>query len=364
MNNQVKLVWTTPSGQDLIVKMARVSNPSGAKKGENNAKLIKYLLDNKHFSPFTMANMCISVHTSRAIFRQIYRHASMPFVEFETQEFCLAGDTEITFKEPVLGNHNHKLSSIYTNFDYYYDKEIKCWDLSTNQPIWGRLKKSFCNGKKVVYRLGVNSSGLTATGNHKLLTNNGWRTIHDLIEDPQEILLLGTRGVPTIEQLEQPVYVYDLQVDTPDSAYVAHEFIVHNSGRYATYDKLSDDYTPGKIKARTPHPTNRQLSIDTEDLELINWWDDVQEDVLELCNGRYQEAIDQGIASEVARMILPEGLTPTHFYLNGNIRSWYHFCEARRYSGAQKEVREIAEEIYKIGMNFYPDVFSHLGDAV
>lgn len=80
-NAAVRLVWVTPDAEKLIGYIARVSNP----KNQNNPKvsrLLKYMLREKHVSPFEMANMCIEINTSMAIGEQILRHRSFSFQKF------------------------------------------------------------------------------------------------------------------------------------------------------------------------------------------------------------------------------------------------------------------------------------------
>ena len=80
--SQVRLVWATPNAENLIVEMARVSNPKNAKDTETAPRLLRYLIKHKHFSPFEMANMCVEIETTRAISPQILRHRSFSFQEF------------------------------------------------------------------------------------------------------------------------------------------------------------------------------------------------------------------------------------------------------------------------------------------
>lgn len=77
----VKLKWVTPNAEQLLGHMARVSNPA-AVESDDAAKLIKYLIDHKHWSPFEMVDACVEIHTSRDISRQILRHRSFSFQEF------------------------------------------------------------------------------------------------------------------------------------------------------------------------------------------------------------------------------------------------------------------------------------------
>jgi len=76
------LVHITPNAEELISYMARVSNPSNQNNTETSAKLIKYLIDHQHWSPFEMVNMCVEIETTRSIAAQILRHRSFSFQEF------------------------------------------------------------------------------------------------------------------------------------------------------------------------------------------------------------------------------------------------------------------------------------------
>ena len=82
MNHTVNLIHITPNAEELISYMARVSNPSNQSNTETSAKLIKYLIDHQHWSPFEMVNMCVEISTTRSIAAQILRHRSFSFQEF------------------------------------------------------------------------------------------------------------------------------------------------------------------------------------------------------------------------------------------------------------------------------------------
>lgn len=194
-----KLVWATPDGDKLLAYMARVSNPAGQDSHETAPRLIRYLLRNKHWSPFEMVNMCVEVETTRDIGRQLLRHRSLTFQEF--------------------------------------------------------------------------------------------------------------------------------------------------SQRYQDVGVL-DDVPPRD--ARLQHPTNRQASLPCDDPELVAWWTCAQARVQGYAGEVYRDALSRGIAKEVARAVLPEGLTPTRLYANGTIRSWLHFVEARIHPGAQAEIVEIARDVREL----------------
>jgi thymidylate synthase (FAD) len=82
MTHTATLVHITPNAEELISYMARVSNPANQNNTQTSARLIKYLIDHKHWSPFEMVNMCVSIETTRSIAAQILRHRSFSFQEF------------------------------------------------------------------------------------------------------------------------------------------------------------------------------------------------------------------------------------------------------------------------------------------
>ena len=81
-HHTVELVHHTPKGDDLVAYMARVSNPSNQNNTKTSARLIKYLIEHQHWSPFEMVNMCVEINTTRSIAAQILRHRSFSFQEF------------------------------------------------------------------------------------------------------------------------------------------------------------------------------------------------------------------------------------------------------------------------------------------
>lgn len=201
----VKLVWATPQGEELVAYMARVSNPDNQDNYETAPKLIKYLVNNKHWSPFEMVNMCVEIETSRDIARQILRHRSFSFQEF--------------------------------------------------------------------------------------------------------------------------------------------------SQRYAEVDSVEMF-----SECRLQDFKNRQNSLSTNDEYLKNWWLGAQARVADDAEYVYREALKKGIAKEVARKVLPEGLTPSRMYMNGTLRSWLHYIAIRCDEATQKEHREVAEQCKALLVAQYPSL--------
>ena len=113
------------------------------------------------------------------------------------------------------------------------------------------------------------------------------------------------------------------------------------SQRYADPTKDLDFVTR---EARIQDTVNRQNSIETEDRDLAENWNMKQMEVINKVKEVYKWAIDNGIAKEQARAVLPEGNTVSRMYMNGTLRSWIHFIEIRSGNGTQKEHMEVARE--------------------
>jgi len=201
--SEVNVVWSTPEGEKLIAYMARVSNPKNQDNPET-AKLLKYLIKHKHFSPFESVNVCMEIKTTRDIARQILRH------------------------------------------------------------------RSFC-----------------------------------------------------FQELSQ---------------------------RYAEADQFE------LSECRMQDEKNRQSSLQTEDKELMRMWVASQQEIISVAYRRYEQALDCGIAKEVARKLLPEGLTMSRLYMNGTLRSWLHYVEVRTDEATQKEHRVVAEQCAKLLEGLFPTV--------
>jgi thymidylate synthase (FAD) len=200
-----KLIWVTPDAENLVAYMARVSNPENQDNPATAPKLLKYLIKNKHWSPFEMVNVCMEIETTRDIARQILRHRSFSFQEF-SQRYA----------------------------------EVVNWD---------------------------------------------------------------------------------------------------------------------KGEARLQDNKNRQNSIPTQDRELQRWWDEQQVAVWKQSTEAYKLALQQGIAKEVARKVLPEGLAMSRMYMNGTLRSWLHYVDIRCDVSTQKEHREVAQQCKVVLSSLFPSLF-------
>ena len=84
------------------------------------------------------------------------------------------------------------------------------------------------------------------------------------------------------------------------------------------------------------------------------WWEERQKRVIREAEEAYNWAIDQGIAKEQARAVLPEGLTVSRLYMNGTLRSWIHYIQLRSANGTQKEHQEIAQKCAEVIAKVFP----------
>ena len=107
-------------------------------------------------------------------------------------------------------------------------------------------------------------------------------------------------------------------------------------------------------EARMQDTKNRQNSVEIDDRAFQTDWEREQKRVIWMCEKVYKAAIKKGIAKEVARAVLPEGLTKSRLYMNGTIRSWIHFIELRSSNGTQKECIEVAKACAKAVSNIFP----------
>jgi len=107
-------------------------------------------------------------------------------------------------------------------------------------------------------------------------------------------------------------------------------------------------------EARLQDTKNRQNSLETEDLELQEWWEDQQQILLARTQDVYRQAMEKGIAKECARVILPEGNTMSTIYMNGTVRSWLHYAELRDGNGTQLEHIDVAQKAKKAILEHMP----------
>jgi thymidylate synthase (FAD) len=153
-----------------------------------------------------------------------------------------------------------------------------------------------------------------------------------------------------------------LEIDTTRD--IAHQVVRHRSfafqefsQRYADPASMGDQFVISE--ARLQDPKNRQNSVDLDPESdghaiLQGTWKNKQQRVIDAAKDAYDWAIENGIAKEQARKVLPEGLTKSRLYMQGSIRSWVHYIDLRGSNGTQKEHMEIAHACAKVIAEIFP----------
>ena len=140
---------------------------------------------------------------------------------------------------------------------------------------------------------------------------------------------------------------------------IARQILRHRSFSFQEFSQryanpLDDLQMGPTTEIRAQDPKNRQNSVDREDVDIQMDWLQHQCEVINAAKKAYQFAIDNGIAKELARKVLPEGLTESRMYMNGTIRSWIHFIELRSGNGTQKECQDVALGCAKAIAQIFP----------
>lgn len=143
---------------------------------------------------------------------------------------------------------------------------------------------------------------------------------------------------------------------------IARQILRHRSFSFQEFSQRYADPTKDLSfefrEARLQDPKNRQNSIELENTihgeNIRELWRHYQERVLKVAAESYEWAIQNGIAKEQARAVLPEGLTVSRLYVNGSLRSWIHFVQIRSGNGTQKEHMEIARLCAQVISEIFP----------
>jgi thymidylate synthase (FAD) len=141
-----------------------------------------------------------------------------------------------------------------------------------------------------------------------------------------------------------PLEMVSICMEIETTRDIARQILRHRS---FSFQEFSQRYAVTDLgfefkEARTQDTKNRQNSIKTDDQDLINNWEIQQKNVSESALKAYQWALENGIAKEQARSVLPEGMTVSRMYMNGTLRSWVHYIQLRSGNGTQKEHQDVA----------------------
>ena len=155
-----------------------------------------------------------------------------------------------------------------------------------------------------------------------------------------------------------PLEMVNVCMEVETTRDIARQFLRHRSFTFQEFSQRYADPTKDLSfvtrEARLQDTKNRQNSIDNSNESLQHAWDAYQKDVTLAAQRAYEWAIDQGIAKEQARAVLPEGLTMSKMYVNGTLRSRLHYIDLRSANGTQKEHISLAVECGKVIAAIFP----------
>ena len=160
-----------------------------------------------------------------------------------------------------------------------------------------------------------------------------------------------------------PMELASLCLEVTTTRDIARQMLRHRSFSFSEFSQRYADPTKDLDfvirEARLQDTKNRQNSVELDPENdgqtiMAGAWRNKQQQLLDLAKETYQWAIDNGIAKEQARAVLPEGLTVSRLYMNGTLRSWIHYLQVRSGNGTQKEHMEIALECAKVIAKVFP----------
>jgi thymidylate synthase (FAD) len=155
-----------------------------------------------------------------------------------------------------------------------------------------------------------------------------------------------------------PLEMVSACVEITTTRDIARQVLRHRSFSFQEYSQRYADPTKDLEfvlrEARLQDTKNRQNSIETNDDRLTTEWHRRQQLVIDLVKEQYKWAIDNGIAKEQARAVLPEGNTVSRMYMSGTLRSFIHYCELRIDNGTQKEHQLVALACAKAIAEIFP----------
>ena len=139
---------------------------------------------------------------------------------------------------------------------------------------------------------------------------------------------------------------------------IARQILRHRSFSFQEFSQRYADPTKDLDfvirETRLQDKKNRQNSIKSENKDLNIEWEKRQKQVINSAIENYKWAVENGIAKEQARAVLPEGNTISRLYMNGTLRSWIHYIQLRTSHGTQKEHTEIAKACAEVISKIFP----------
>jgi len=149
-----------------------------------------------------------------------------------------------------------------------------------------------------------------------------------------------------------PFEMCNMCVEITTTRDIARQVLRHRSFSFQEFSQRYADTSvlpPAELReCRLQDVKDRQNSIAVNDALLESEWARLQDEVADISTLNYTRALSIGIAKEQARALLPEGLTTSRMYMNGNMRSWIHYLNSRLHSSTQKEHRIVAQQVLDV----------------
>jgi thymidylate synthase (FAD) len=206
------------------------------------------------------------------------------------------------------------------------------------------------------------------------------RPVIDEVPDSSALLAFCARVSSTANQLNHetggkllrslvrrkewsPLEMVSLTMEIVTTRDIARQILRHRSFSFQEFSQRYSKVDGEAVlrEARLQDLKDRQNSIEANDRKLHGAWLRAQDDIWRHAVSVYDMALGLGIAKEVARAVLPEGMTPSRLYMAGTLRSWIHYCDLRCDRKTQKEHREIAEGCRAILVKQFPDLADVIG---
>ena len=192
-----------------------------------------------------------------------------------------------------------------------------------------------------------------------------------LVADMARVSVLDSEGKPpeslinymVTHQHWSPLEMVSMCVEIEAPRDITRQILRHRSfsyqeksARYSTYDAARESVLR---ECRLKHPTNRQMSVKTDDYAIKAQWDQLQGQVHEVCWDAYRDALRLGVAKEQARTLLPEGQVLSRMFMTGTVRSWVHYTQVRHDPNAvQGEHVLVAREVERILAEQFPIIYA------
>lgn len=199
--------------------------------------------------------------------------------------------------------------------------------------------------------------------------DTGWRTLEDVVAYCARVSNPSNQNnTETSKKLLQylikhghwsPFEMVSLCLEIETTRDIARQILRHRSFSFQEFSQRYADPTKDLSfttrEARLQDNKNRQNSIELDNESDLHYeWTSKQEKLLETIKDTYKWAIDNEIAKEQARAVLPEGITMSRMYMNGTLRSWIHYIDLRSGHGTQKEHMKVARACADAIKPIYP----------